>query len=271
LIDYVIRDRRWCRGNLQHLRLLGVAGLHPVSRFHLFQGAAAYLMSPAWFLLLVFWTLLGRDAETNVVAYFSEANPLFPNWPPAMTHLDSAVFLLVMYAVLLAPKITGAAIIALNRKAVRLYGGRLTFLQAFLSELLLSVAYAPIMMIQQTRSVLQGLLFRSGGWSPQQRKGRAYPLRTLLAFHWLESLLGLLLTAGVISGLVSLWLLPIALSLLLAVPLSALSALRVTTRMPRALRLDSPFSLREPAICIRARKERAQVAKTLDAAAIAAE
>ena len=45
LIDYVIRDRRWCRGNLQHLRLLGTKGLHPVSRFHLFHGAVAYLLS----------------------------------------------------------------------------------------------------------------------------------------------------------------------------------------------------------------------------------
>jgi membrane glycosyltransferase len=79
LIDYVLRDRRWCRGNLQHLRLLGTRGLHPVSRFHMFQGAVAYLMSPAWFVLLVFWALLGRDADTNVIRYFNETNPLFPN------------------------------------------------------------------------------------------------------------------------------------------------------------------------------------------------
>ena len=65
LIAYAQRDARWCRGNLQHLRLLATRGLHPISRFHLFQGAAASLMSPAWFILLVFWALLGRAAATN--------------------------------------------------------------------------------------------------------------------------------------------------------------------------------------------------------------
>ncbi|MEO0699993.1 MAG: glucans biosynthesis glucosyltransferase MdoH, partial [Pseudomonadota bacterium] len=47
LIDYALRDRRWCQGNLQHLRLLTARGFHPVSRFHLLQGAFAFLLSPA--------------------------------------------------------------------------------------------------------------------------------------------------------------------------------------------------------------------------------
>ena len=256
LVDYILRDRRWCRGNMQHLRLLGTAGLHPVSRFHLFQGAAAYLMSPAWFVLLLFWALLGRDADTNVVTYFSEANPYFPNWPPAMTHIDSAMFLVVMYAMLLAPKITGAVIIATHRKASRLYGGRFAFLSAFTMELALSIAYAPIMMIQQTKSVLRAIFTRSNGWSPQSRKTQAYPLRTLLGFHWLETIAGLLLLAGLLAGLVSLWLLPIMLSLLLAVPLSAASALPLGSRLPSALRLECPHTLREPGIQRKARRAR---------------
>ncbi|MEX0366828.1 MAG: glucans biosynthesis glucosyltransferase MdoH, partial [Ruegeria sp.] len=217
LIDYVIRDRRWCRGNLQHLRLLTTRGLHPVSRFHLFQGAAAYLMSPAWFVLLVFWALLGRDADTNVISYFNEANPLFPNWPPAMTHIDSAIFLVVMYAMLLMPKITSALIIAANGKAVRLFGGRRVFAGAVLTEIALSVAYAPIMMIQQTKAVMAGLLGR-GGWTPQQRTAQAYPMMTLVKFHWIESLIGGLLFLGLGTGLVSWWLIPIAASLAFAVP-----------------------------------------------------
>jgi membrane glycosyltransferase len=271
LIDYVLRDRRWCRGNLQHLRLLGTAGLHPVSRFHLFQGAAAYLVSPAWFVLLVFWTLLGRDKDTNVITYFSEANPLFPNWPPAMTHIDSAMFLLVMYAMLLAPKVAGASVIALNRKAARLYGGKTAFLTAFLIEVALSVAYAPILMIQQSKSVLRAVFTRAGGWSPQSRTGTRQPWRVLFGFHWLETLLGLLLTAGLLSGLVSLWLLPIVFSLLMAVPLSAASAWVLDARLPGGLRLESPQTLREPAIEAKARLARSQVAAELTAPGIAAE
>lgn len=257
LIDYVLRDRRWCRGNLQHLRLLGTAGFHPVSRFHLFHGAAAYLLSPAWFMLLIFWTLLGKDAETNVVRYFNEANPLFPDWPPAMSHIDSAVFLIIMYAMLLTPKIAGAAIIAANPAATRVFGGRFAFLTAFLVEVALSIAYAPILMIQQTKAVLRAIFTRSEPWAPQSRSAAHYPLGTLIRFHWVETLVGVLLLSGLLAGLVSLWLLPIMVSLLMAVPLSALSAVNIMRRTPERLRMDSPHTLREPGIVARARAERA--------------
>ncbi len=266
LIDYVLRDNRWCRGNLQHLRLLTTRGLHPISRFHLFQGAAAYLMSPAWLILLIFWALLGRDAETNVITYFSEANPLFPNWPPAMTHVDSAMFLVVMYSMLLAPKLASAGTIILQAKAVRLFGGRRVFATAVLVELALSVAYAPIMMIQQSRAVLRSVLGRGAGWQPQRRDARAYPLRALLAFHWVETILGALLLAGLWAGLISWWLIPIMASLLLAVPLSALSATTST-----ALRLDNPLTLREPSIVAHARTARAGLRARIEATDIPAE
>ncbi|MEL6451489.1 MAG: glucans biosynthesis glucosyltransferase MdoH [Pseudomonadota bacterium] len=257
LIDYTLRDQRWCRGNLQHLRLLTTRGLHPVSRFHLFQGAAAYLMSPAWFVLLVLWALLGRDAETNVISYFNEANPLFPNWPPAMTHIDSAIFLVVMYAMLLTPKLASAALIATHRGAVRRFGGRRTFGLAVVTEVALSVAYAPIMMIQQTRAVLRGLLGRGGAWTPQKRGAHSYGLRALISFHWVETLLGVTLAAGLLAGLVSWWLLPIMLSLLLSVPLSALSGWTIGAGGWSLLRLDNPLTLQEPAIIGHARDARA--------------
>jgi membrane glycosyltransferase len=264
LIDYVLRDQRWCRGNLQHLRLLGTKGLHPVSRFHLFHGAVSYLLSPAWFVLLVFWALLGVDQSTNVIRYFNEANPLFPDWPPAMSHIDSAIFLVIMYAMLLTPKIVGAGIIALHPKATRVYGGRRPFLTSFLVEVVLSIAYAPVMMIQQTRAVFRALLGRSDAWVAQQRHAQAYPLSTLIRFHWLETLIGLVLLCGLLSGLVSLWLAPIVASLCLAVPLSALSAVNIAKRWPGGFRMDSPNTLREPAIVLKARKERAQMQRMLD-------
>jgi len=265
LIDYVIRDRRWCRGNLQHLRLLGTKGLHPVSRFHLFHGAMAYLLSPAWFFLLVIWALLGKDAETNVIRYFNEANPLFPDWPPAMSHIDSAVFLVIMYAMLLTPKIVGAGIIAATPRAARVFGGVGPFLGSFAVEVALSVAYAPIMMIQQCKAVLRALTSGSEAWAPQSREARQHSWATLLKFHWVEMVLGLILLTGLLAGLISLWLVPIAASLVLAVPLSALSGVEMSKRAPAAFRLDSPYTLREPAIVRQATHARARLALLLEA------
>lgn len=270
LIDYVLRDQRWCRGNLQHLRLLGTRGLHPVSRFHMFQGAVAYLMSPAWFVLLVFWALLGRDADTNVIRYFNETNPLFPNWPPEMSHIDSTVFLIIMYAMLLTPKIAGAGIIAANGKAARVFGGRIAFLGAFVVEVALSILFAPILMVQQTRAVGRALLGGSSNWSAQARDSCAYPLRTLVRFHWMETVIGLMLVVGLIAGLISLWLLPIVFSLVMAVPLSALSAVRLA-RAPAGLRMDSPNSLREPAIVTRAKRARLVLRSAADKTQMPAE
>lgn len=263
LIDYVIRDRRWCRGNLQHLRLLGTKGLHPVSRFHMFHGAVAYLMSPAWFFLLVVWALLGKDAETNVIRYFNEANPLFPDWPPAMSHIDSAVFLVIMYAMLLTPKIAGAGIIAATPRAARVFGGVGPFLGSFAVEVALSIAYAPIMMIQQSKAVLRTFTTKSEAWAPQSREARHHSWGTLIKFHWVEMVLGLVLLSGLMAGLVSLWLVPIVASLVLAVPLSALSGVQISQNAPATFRLDSPYTLREPSIVRRAVQERARLALAL--------
>ncbi|QUJ77924.1 glucans biosynthesis glucosyltransferase MdoH [Sulfitobacter albidus] len=272
LIDYVIRDRRWCRGNLQHLRLLGTKGLHPVSRFHLFHGAISYLLSPAWFILLVIWALLGVDQETNVIRYFNEANPLFPDWPPAMSHIDSAVFLVIMYALLLTPKIAGAGIIAATPRAARVFGGKAAFLGSFLVEVALSVAYAPIMMIQQTKAVVNAYVTRTEAWAPQARDAQNHSWTTLLKFHWLETVLGLLLLSGLIAGLVSLWLAPIVASLVLAVPLSALSGVKISKNAPSTLRMESPYTLREPAIVKHAMAERARFGALLaDKTPVAAE
>jgi len=271
LVDYVVRDRRWCRGNLQHLRLLGTAGLHPVSRFHLLHGAVAYLLSPAWFILLVFWSLLGVDADTNVIRYFNEANPFFPDWPPAMSHIDSAVFLVIMYAMLLTPKLAGAGIIAITPSATRVFGGHRAFLTAFMVEVALSIAYAPILMIQQTKAVLRAIFTRSEPWSPQRRETQSYPLRTLVSFHWVETVLGLLLLSGLVAGLISLWLVPIVFSLVMAIPLSALSGLNISARVPQGLRMDSPHTLREPQIVTRAKMARAIFKTQLDRRDIPAE
>ena len=48
LVDHAKRDRRWCQGNLQHVRLLNAPGLKPWSRFVFFQGIMAYISPLFW-------------------------------------------------------------------------------------------------------------------------------------------------------------------------------------------------------------------------------
>lgn len=263
LIDYVLRDQRWCRGNLQHLRLLATRGFHPVSRFHLFHGAISYLLSPAWFILLIVWSLLGKNAETSVIRYFNETNPIFPDWPD-ISQTNSMIFLLIMYSMLLTPKIAGALLVLLSPKAKRVFGGRRAFLIGFGIEVATSIAYAPVLMVQQTMAVIRSVLGHTSGWVPQRREASSYSLRILIAFHWFETLVGAVLLAGLMAGLVSAWLIPIMASLLLAVPLSALSALNLVRHARGGWRLDSPHTLREPAIVTQARAQRIRMHNALN-------
>jgi membrane glycosyltransferase len=48
LLEFIRRDLRWCQGNLQYRRLLGMPGLKPVSRIQLVLAILMFLGSPAW-------------------------------------------------------------------------------------------------------------------------------------------------------------------------------------------------------------------------------
>jgi len=227
LIDYVLRDRRWCQGNLQHLRLIMTPGLHGASRFHMIQGAMSYIASVVWFALLLLWTVMGRSEEANVIRYFSEANPLFPQWPQ-MDSISRLLILFCIFGLLLAPKIFALAAVVWRSKSLAAFGGPVRFLTSAFSEIVLSFVLAPILMVQHVIAVIRAVIGFDSGWAPQNRRGGRYRLTTLMRFHLLETVTGILLGLGIAAQLVSLWLLPIALSLLLAVPISHFSGIQLS-------------------------------------------
>ncbi|MCU9839059.1 glucans biosynthesis glucosyltransferase MdoH [Ruegeria sp. WL0004] len=260
LIDHVLRDRRWCQGNLQHLNLLTARGFRSISRFHMFHGAIGYLMSPIWFALLVMWALIGHGEDGSVLQYFSPENPLFPQWPD-ISEGRHVVIIVVMYAMLLLPKLLGIAALPLSGARYSDFGGAGRFLLSFLSEVILSILYAPILMVQQMIAVFRTMLGIQKGWSPQARDGGTYGLTTLITCHALETVSGLALSAGIALGLVSVWLAPIAFSLALAVPLSALSG--VSAGAARRL-IGMREEYREPAITRAARSYRTELKSLLE-------
>ncbi len=219
---YVRRDRRWCQGNMQHLRLLGVAGLHRLSRFHLLQGAMAYLASMGWFLVLMLWALVGDETSAGILSYFSPENPIYPSWPE-MESVTRAVIVAFIYGMLVAPKLIGALARWYADPRLTGFGGRRVFAAGVLVELTLSVLLAPMMMVQHVQAVLRTLVGIDTGWTP---KGRAAGrVLALVRFHAIETIMGLIMVTSAAAGHLSLWLLPIAICLLIAVPLSLLLTL----------------------------------------------
>ena len=234
LVDHILRDRRWCQGNLQHLRILPTAGLTFGSRFHMLQGAMAYIASLLWCVLLLLWLSLGTDGDNGVWQYFTDANPTIPVWP-RMDVVDRAVVLGAMIALLLAPKIAGVARTVMDERAshgtlARLGGGG-TFAANCLIEILLSALLAPVLMVQQLLAVLRTIAGFDTGWAPQARQVRRLGWIELARFHGVETGAGLALALALAAGHASLWFAPIAVSLVLAVPISRCSAARVGPRV----------------------------------------
>jgi len=205
LPGYVRRDTRWCQGNMQHLRLLAVPGLHLLSRFHLAQGAMVYLSSVWWLALLLLWTLHGVLATGPL--------PALSAMPPAGHWVLSGAMALM----LLAPKLIGIAgyLIEHQRSGTRPLRH---FARWALAEAALSVLLAPTLMVHQVRAVLRTLAGVNGGWAPHSatRPG----LAALARFHGTETALGLGLLTLAAHGDLTPWLLPIGISLSLAIPLS---------------------------------------------------
>lgn len=224
LIGYLRRDRRWCQGNMQHLRMLATPGLHPLSRFHLLQAAMAYLASVWWLVLLILWSMLGPgETLPDVFA----AGPLFPVWPdlPPVTQAGIAASVGLM---LMAPKLLGTL--------GHIWRQGLTLAQlprfgtAMLVEIVLSALLAPVLMVHQVRAVLRVFGGLDGGWMPHA--GSRSDWRTLVRFHATETGLGLGLLAFAAAGKLSPWLVPVAISLSLSVLLAALVQTRVTLFQP---------------------------------------
>ncbi|MEM8789567.1 MAG: glucans biosynthesis glucosyltransferase MdoH [Pseudomonadota bacterium] len=223
VIGHVQRDRRWCQGNLQHLRILGASGFHPVSRMHLFQGAMAYTASLGWFALMVLWILIGTGQGDGAIVYFTEANPMFPAWPE-MDVVSRILIVALTYGLLIAPKILGVLAYWSSDPLLLRVGGPLSFFGSFLMEVLLSVLLAPTMMVQHMMAVLRTLTGFDTGWRPHAAASRRFGV--LVRFHALELALGFAMCALFVAGTLTLWLTPIGVSLALAPVLSWATATR---------------------------------------------
>ena len=210
LAAYLQRDRRWTQGNLQHLRLLRWRGLNPVSRIHFLLGAASFLTSLIWtVLMLSTWMQL-----TWVSAAWAGGNPNGTATPPELQW--AYVLLLLTAALLLLPRLLGTSL-AMLRQPLN-YGGRRRLLFSSVFEALVSMLLAPLIMLFHARFIVAILSGRTIRWDAQPRAGAALPWAQVFSFTALPVALGI---AGVwvslgLSPLVQLWMAPVLAGLLSA-------------------------------------------------------
>ncbi|MGF1649432.1 MAG: glucans biosynthesis glucosyltransferase MdoH [Hyphomicrobiaceae bacterium] len=210
IVDFMQRDTRWCQGNLQYVKLVGLPGLKPLSRFQLVWAILMFLGLPAWTFLigaLPFAALEARAIED------------FP------TELAAALYttFLLMY---LSPKIAGLLDVALTRGGVGRYGGVVRFWASAAIELVFSFLQGAISTIRTTIFMI-GLVFGVRvQWSGQSRDAHGVSVVAAIAQTWPQMLFGLYVFGFLyaISPETLVWSLPLTAGYLLAVPFTCLTA-----------------------------------------------
>jgi membrane glycosyltransferase len=214
IIDHAKRDRRWCQGNLQHSKVIGAPGLLLWSRFALFQGIVAYIAPLIWLTFIA--ASIAAIPLASDLNYFPEENWPFPIFPNDQT--SKAIGLaLGIFGLLVLPKFLVGLDAILTGRAND-FGGAGKSMRSVLAELALSSLIAPILLAFQSRSVFQVLLGRDSGWPTNNRgDGGLSVSESWAAGRWI-SLCGIggIAITQFLAPVLSLWLLPVTLPLMIA-------------------------------------------------------
>ena len=180
IVDEAKRDRRWMQGNLQHLRLLSMHGLHPLSRLHFFMGAWAYIVSAVWFLLVIMTLVVspGGGSAGEVLGW---------------------IFIMTL-VLLFAQKVLGIAH-ALSEGRER---PDLAFWRSVVGEQIFSTLTSPLFMVWHSRFLVQTLLGQVDAWGSQARGARRLTWREVLQTHAMPIMVGFALLG------LALWLSPLS-------------------------------------------------------------
>jgi membrane glycosyltransferase len=175
------RDRRWCQGNLQHLRLLAEPGLCTVSRVHLAAGVLSYLAAPVWLTLIAL-------ISAGIVP------------------VSGAMPLVLVIIVLLLPKLCAMADWLGRARTLR---RRWVALRALGGELFLSSLIAPLIMVRHTGSVFSVCMGRDCGW----KSGQTQRVQVPEGMPEFGVGVSLLVLVWITSGTFALWLAPVVVPL----------------------------------------------------------
>ncbi|MBS0378624.1 MAG: glucans biosynthesis glucosyltransferase MdoH [Proteobacteria bacterium] len=222
ILDYAARDRRWAQGNLQHSRLLTAAGLHPLSRIHLITGIMSYVSSPMWLSLLLLSSVLSIIESAKRPQYFLPgAATMFPAWPQFRGQ-QTLVLIGITLVVLVLPKVLGAVLAVRDPVLRRGYGGARRLAAGLVLEQFFSMLLAPPMMLFHATFVAQILLGRGVNWGAQDRGERGVSFAEAMKRQRGQLIAGIIWIALIawLAPRFFLWLTPVFLGLLCAIPLT---------------------------------------------------
>jgi membrane glycosyltransferase len=214
LLDTLKRDRRWCQGNMQHIKLLLAKGWNSIARLNFFHGILSYFASPLWLAFLVVATILAgmpgkRPLEVRDGNY------------------AGIVLLALTLGLLFVPKFL-ILFRQLRRPDIarQFHSRRALFWSVGLDTVFFTIM-APILMVFHSKFVLYTLLGRGVRWAEQRRKSDG-------SVDWQESIMNLsgITVFALVWGAVAFWqsprffgwISPVLAGMALAIPFSIMTA-----------------------------------------------
>ncbi len=226
LLDFAVRDQRWAQGNMQHLGVMPLKGLHWVSRIHMLTGVMAYATSPIWFTVLLLSSYVTCKEAFEGYEYFEPGTySLFPTWPEYRTG-EIAMLLTITIVVLLLPKVLGAVLALCKRDQRKGFGGARRILTGVLVEQVFSMLLAPAMMVFHSSFVVQTLFGHVVRWDAQPRDDRGISFREAFARMKWHIALGLVWGAVILAFAPAFiwWMAPVLAGLLAGVPITMITS-----------------------------------------------
>ncbi|MGE4299859.1 MAG: glucans biosynthesis glucosyltransferase MdoH [Desulfovibrionaceae bacterium] len=224
LLTELSRDRRWCKGNLQHLRLVFTRGVFPAHRALFLNGVLAYGSALLWFLFLAVSSIEAVMETFIAPTYFPASRTLFPQWPVWEPWWSLSV-LATTGVLLFLPKVLGFLSVAIKGRS-REFGGLAALGLGILLEVLVSICLAPIRMLFHSKFVLFTLLGMETQWQGQQRDDTPTSWGEAIRFHLGGTVMSLVwgMALFACNRTFFMWVLPIFLPAVCAIPLSVLTS-----------------------------------------------
>ena len=224
LLSELKRDRRWCQGNLQHLRLVFTRGIFPGHRVLFLNGVMSYGSALLWFLFLSLATAEALVEALVQPDYFTPDKTLFPIWP--VWDPRPGISLLVGTALILfLPKVCAFFLILIKGRRKQ-FGGFFALWGSIFFEVIFSTLLAPVRMLFHSKYVFLTLLGMGIGWNTQQRDDSSTSFGEAVRFHGTGTLLGLVwgLVLFQVNRVFFWWASPLILSLAVSIPISMITS-----------------------------------------------
>jgi membrane glycosyltransferase len=241
LLSELQRDRRWCQGNLQNARLMAEPGIHSVHRAMFVTGTMAYCSAPLWLAFLTLGTALWLSGSSLVSSF---------NVLP----MELAGLWLWTLCLLFLPRLLGIVAVVMRGEQGQ-FGGVSGLIKSSVLESGLAIVQAPVRMLAHSLFVIVALTGIKLDWKSPPREAAAVPWKIAASQLAPMSLVVAALAVGIalIDASALVWLMPVGLPLLLAIPLTVLtSQIALGTTLRDRGYLLIPEESRSPAVLRRA-------------------